>query len=95
MLKQEAGLAKGSGEPNTNKVGTVTKAQIRKIVETKMKDSPGVFEVIGERLASFGIAGLRLEGVGHGSGNRALPFGARATFDSSTGRLVVEEAAVT
>lgn len=38
LLKQEAGLAKGSGEPNTNKVGTVTKAQIRKIVETKMKD---------------------------------------------------------
>ena len=38
LLKQEAGLAKGSGEPNTNKVGTVTKAQVRKIVETKMND---------------------------------------------------------
>jgi large subunit ribosomal protein L11 len=38
LLKQEAGLAKGSGEPNTNKVGTVTKAQIRKIVEIKMND---------------------------------------------------------
>jgi large subunit ribosomal protein L11 len=38
LLKMEAGLAKGSGEPNTNKVGTVTKAQIRKIVETKMAD---------------------------------------------------------
>jgi len=38
LLKQEAGLAKGSGEPNTNKVGSVTKAQIRKIVETKMND---------------------------------------------------------
>lgn len=38
LLKMEAGLAKGSGEPNTNKVGTVTKAQIRKIVETKMND---------------------------------------------------------
>jgi len=38
LLKMEAGLAKGSGEPNTLKVGTVTKAQIRKIVETKMND---------------------------------------------------------
>ena len=38
LLKQEAGLAKGSGEPNTNKVGTVTKAQVRKIVEAKMND---------------------------------------------------------
>ncbi|NOQ95039.1 MAG: 50S ribosomal protein L11, partial [Desulfobacterales bacterium] len=34
----EAGLAKGSGEPHVNKVGSVTKAQIRKIVETKMND---------------------------------------------------------
>jgi len=38
LLKQEAGLAKGSGEPNTNKVGSVTKAQVRKISETKMQD---------------------------------------------------------
>ena len=38
LLKMEAGLAKGSGEPNTNKVGTVTKAQVRKIVEAKMND---------------------------------------------------------
>ena len=38
LLKQEAGLAKGSGVPNKEKVGKVTKAQIRKIVETKMND---------------------------------------------------------
>ena len=38
LLKMEAGLAKGSGEPNTNKVGSVTKAQVRKIVEAKMAD---------------------------------------------------------
>ena len=35
LLKQEAGLAKGSGVPNKEKVGKVTKAQIRKISETK------------------------------------------------------------
>ena len=38
LLKQEAGLAKGSGVPNKEKVGKVTKAQIRKISETKFED---------------------------------------------------------
>ncbi|MHC4989138.1 MAG: 50S ribosomal protein L11, partial [Planctomycetota bacterium] len=38
LLKQEAGLAKGSGVPNKDKVGTVTKAQIRKISEKKFND---------------------------------------------------------
>ena len=38
LLKQEAGLAKGSGVPNKEKVGKVTKAQIRKISETKFND---------------------------------------------------------
>ena len=38
LLKQEAGLAKGSGVPNKEKVGTVTKAQVRKISERKFND---------------------------------------------------------
>ena len=38
LLRQEAGLAKGSGVPNKEKVGKVTKAQIRKISEAKMND---------------------------------------------------------
>jgi large subunit ribosomal protein L11 len=38
LLKQEAGVAQGSGEPNVNKVGQVTKAQVRKISETKFND---------------------------------------------------------
>ncbi len=38
LLKMEAGLAKGSGVPNKEKVGKVTKAQVRKIAETKIKD---------------------------------------------------------
>jgi large subunit ribosomal protein L11 len=38
LLKQAAGLAKGSGEPNKNKVGKVTSAQVREIAETKMTD---------------------------------------------------------
>ena len=38
LLKQEAGLAKGSGVPNKEKVGKVTKAQVRKISEAKFND---------------------------------------------------------
>src|ERR671917_1374120 len=38
LLKKEAGIEKGSGQPNRNKVGKVTKAQIRKIAELKMPD---------------------------------------------------------
>ncbi len=38
LLKMEAGIAQGSGVPNKTKVGKVTKAQVKKIAETKMKD---------------------------------------------------------
>ncbi|WP_334352758.1 50S ribosomal protein L11 [Companilactobacillus sp. HBUAS56257] len=38
LLKKAAGVEKGSGEPNTNKVATVTEDQVREIAETKMKD---------------------------------------------------------
>ena len=38
LLKQAAGIAKGSGVPNKEKVGKVTIAQIDEIVKTKMQD---------------------------------------------------------
>ncbi|RME01189.1 MAG: 50S ribosomal protein L11 [Calditrichaeota bacterium] len=38
LLLKAAGLEKGSGEPNRNKVGKVTRAQVREIAETKMPD---------------------------------------------------------
>jgi large subunit ribosomal protein L11 len=38
LLKREAGIEKGSGQPNRNKVGSVTRAQVRKIAEIKMPD---------------------------------------------------------
>lgn len=38
MLKKAAGVAKGSGNPVANKVGSVTRAQVREIAQTKMKD---------------------------------------------------------
>ena len=37
-MKQAAKIKKASGEPNTKKVGKVTKDQVKEIAETKMKD---------------------------------------------------------
>jgi len=38
LLRKAAGIAKGSGEPNVNKVGKVTRKQLEEIVKTKTKD---------------------------------------------------------
>ena len=38
MLRQAARIEKGSSEPHTTKVGTVTRQQVRQIAETKMPD---------------------------------------------------------
>jgi large subunit ribosomal protein L11 len=38
LLVKAAGVEKGSGEPNKNKVGKVTKADVRRIAETKIQD---------------------------------------------------------
>ena len=38
LLKKAAGIAKGSGTPNKEKVGKVTKAQLLEIAKTKQKD---------------------------------------------------------
>jgi large subunit ribosomal protein L11 len=38
LIKKAAGVAKGSGEPHLNKVGSITAAQVREIAQTKMPD---------------------------------------------------------
>jgi large subunit ribosomal protein L11 len=38
LLMKEAGVDKGSASPNRNKIGKVTKAQLKKIAEIKMAD---------------------------------------------------------
>ena len=59
LLKQAAGLAKGSGEPNRNKVGTVTSEQVKQIAETKMPDL---------NAASIEAAMLMIEGTARSMG---------------------------
>mgnify|MGYP003573857733 FL=1 len=42
LIKKAAKLDKGSGEPNTEKVGEINRQQVREIAEVKLKDLTGV-----------------------------------------------------
>jgi large subunit ribosomal protein L11 len=42
LIKRAANLQRGSAEPNKNKVGKLTKSQVREIAEIKLKDLEGV-----------------------------------------------------
>ena len=60
LLKKEAGIEKGSGVPNKDKVGSVTRAQVQKIAEIKMKDLnatsiEGAMKIIEGSARSMGI----------------------------------------
>jgi large subunit ribosomal protein L11 len=60
LLKEAAGLAKGSGVPNREKVGKVTRDQVRAIAERKMadlnsKDIEGAQRIIAGSARSIGI----------------------------------------
>jgi large subunit ribosomal protein L11 len=50
LLKRAAGLAKGSGVPNRNKVGTVTPAQVREIAVLKAPDLNSASVEAAERM---------------------------------------------
>jgi large subunit ribosomal protein L11 len=61
LLKQAAGVRSGSSEPNRNKVGSVTTAQLRDIAEIKMKDLNAndmehAMKIIAGTARSMGIA---------------------------------------
>ncbi|MDD4890450.1 MAG: 50S ribosomal protein L11 [Phycisphaerae bacterium] len=64
LLKQAAGIAQGSGVPNKEKVGKVTRAQVRKIAETKMKDLNAFDLAHAERIieGSARSMGVEVEG---------------------------------
>ncbi|MFP4165892.1 MAG: 50S ribosomal protein L11 [Opitutales bacterium] len=60
LLKQAAGIAKGSAVPNRDKVGQVTRKQVLEIVETKKadlnaKDEEAAFRIIAGTARSIGI----------------------------------------
>jgi large subunit ribosomal protein L11 len=64
LLKKAAGLAKGSGVPNKNKVGKVTKAQVEEIAKTKMKDLTAADVKAAMRMVEGTARSMGLEVVG-------------------------------
>ena len=65
LLKKAAGLQKGSANPLTNKVGTVTRAQLEEIAKTKQPDLTGADLDACVRIiaGSARSMGLDVEGV--------------------------------
>jgi len=65
LLRKAAGIAKGSGRPNTEKVGKVTREQLEEIVKTKEPDltaadmDAAVRTIAGSAMS----AGIEVEGV--------------------------------
>ncbi len=60
LLLKAAGAEKGSGTPNTKKVGKITKAQLKEIAEKKMpdlnaKDLEGAMNIIAGTARNMGI----------------------------------------
>src|SRR5207244_1762586 len=60
LLKQAAAVEKGSGEPNRNKVASVSQDQVRHIAEQKMadlnaNDIDGAMKIIAGTARSMGI----------------------------------------
>ena len=65
LLQKAAGIAKGSGRPNTEKVGTVSRAQLEEIAKTKMPDltAAGMDAAVRTIAGSARSMGLETEGV--------------------------------
>jgi large subunit ribosomal protein L11 len=63
LLKKEAGLAKGSGVPNRDKVGKVTREQIRKIAEIKKADLNASDEAAAMRMIEGTARNMGIEVV--------------------------------
>jgi large subunit ribosomal protein L11 len=65
LLKKAAGVTKGSKIPHTNKIGTVTRAQLEEIATTKMPDltAANMDAAVRTIAGSARAMGLNVEGV--------------------------------
>ena len=60
MIREKAGIKKGSGKPNSDKVGKLTSAQIQEIAEAKMEqlnaiDIDGAIKTVAGSARSMGV----------------------------------------
>ena len=66
LLRKAAGIPKGSGEPNTNKVGTVNRAQLEEIVKLKEPDltAASMDAAVRTIAGSARSMGIEVQGMG-------------------------------
>jgi large subunit ribosomal protein L11 len=60
LIREAIGIEKGSGKPNTEKVGKITRAQLEEIAKVKMKDLnaidlDGAVKIIAGSARSMGV----------------------------------------
>ena len=60
MIREKAGIQKGSGKPHTDKVGKITRAQLEEIAEVKKDqlnaiDTDGAVKIIAGTARSMGV----------------------------------------
>ncbi len=60
MIREKAGIKKGSGKPNSEKVGKLTSAQVQEIAEAKMEqlnaiDIDGAIKTVAGSARSMGV----------------------------------------
>lgn len=60
MIREKAGIKKGSGKPNSEKVGKLTSAQVKEIAEAKMEqlnaiDINGAIKTVAGSARSMGV----------------------------------------
>jgi ribosomal protein L11 len=60
MIREKAGIKKGSGKPNSDKVGKLTSAQVQEIAEAKMEqlnaiDIDGAIKTVAGSARSMGV----------------------------------------
>ena len=60
MIREKAGIQKGSGKPHTDKVGKITRAQLEEIAEVKKDqlnaiDTEGAVKIIAGTARSMGV----------------------------------------
>jgi large subunit ribosomal protein L11 len=65
LLKKAVGIGKGSSNPNTNKIGTVTRAQLEEVAQAKMPDltAADMDAAVRTIAGSATSMGLEVEGV--------------------------------
>src|SRR5712691_8909399 len=94
LIKREAGSAKGSGEPNKNKVGKISMKQVEAIAKLKMPDltAADLKAAVNTVLGTARSMGVEVSGEGVGPGesvgqyHRAPAAGRRARWERLEGR---------